>query len=257
LCGVLQAAANSVEVAAVGRGSAIVGLVSEMPELRFLDITWLNLEPWELRGLAQMKQLHYLGLGKQQVGVLTSQEAQFGSCLRRSSRSRGRGRSGGGLFGTLGGWFGWGGRSNARRAESTAAAGQGFAGGGTAASAPAVNAAAEVGGGRASAGWLGWLFAPVWRLCWLLWWCCAGLCGLLFGRVWLLLPDAGGFRLGPGAAAAASRGGGAFGGSAWGVKERDGAGWLEGGPAMVLVEAPAGFDEVIERDVMTSASAAD
>jgi hypothetical protein len=34
-------------------------------------------------------------------------------------------------------------------------------------------------------------------------------------------------------------------------------GWLEGGPAMVLVEAPAGFDEVIERDVMTSATATD
>jgi hypothetical protein len=77
--------------------------------------------------------------------------------------------------------------------------------------------------------------------------------------VWLLLPDAGGFRLGPGAAAAASRNGGLFGGSGWGVEyeEGDGAGWLEGGPAMVLVEAPAGFDEVIERDVMTSAAAAD
>jgi hypothetical protein len=102
----------------------------------------------------------------------------------------------------------------------------------------------------------------VWRLCWLLWWCCAGMCGLLFGRVWLLLPDADGFRRAPhAAAAAASRCGGVFWGAALGVGEggrwSDGAGWLEGGPAMVLVEAPAGFDEVIERDVMASAAAAD
>ncbi|WIA14933.1 hypothetical protein OEZ85_001644 [Tetradesmus obliquus] len=120
------AAANRVEVAAVGRGSAVVGLVAEMPELRFLDVTWLNLEPWELQGLAQQQQLHYLGLCRQQAGVLLSQEA-----------------SGGGV---------WGGRAGD----------------------------ADVLGG---------------------------------------------------------------------------AGWLEGGPAMVLVEAPAGFDEVIERDVMTSAAA--
>ncbi|WIA35104.1 hypothetical protein OEZ86_003590 [Tetradesmus obliquus] len=120
------AAANRVEVAAVGRGSAVVRLVAEMPELRFLDVTWLNLEPWELQGLAQQQQLHYLGLCRQQAGVLLSQEA-----------------SGGGV---------WGGRAGD----------------------------ADVLGG---------------------------------------------------------------------------AGWLEGGPAMVLVEAPAGFDEVIERDVMTSAAA--
>jgi hypothetical protein len=82
------------------------------------------------------------------------------------------------------------------------------------------------------------------------------LCGLLFGGVWLLLPDASGFRLTHRSAAAGSAAAAA--GGLWGGREcdgvLDGAGWLEDGPAMVLVEAPAGFDEVIERDVMTSAS---
>jgi hypothetical protein len=113
----------------------------------------------------------------------------------------------------------------------------------------------------------GWLFAPIWRLGWLLWWCCAGLCGLLFGGVWLLLPDASwnsSVRLlhwqrctAAAAGIRSSSGSRQLAVGCAGSGDDDalaGAGWLEGGPAMVLVEAPAGFDEVIERDVMTSAT---
>jgi hypothetical protein len=57
-----------------------------MPELRFLDLTWLNLEPWELHAIVQSRQLHYLGLSRQQVGVVMSREAVF---ARNCSRNRG------------------------------------------------------------------------------------------------------------------------------------------------------------------------
>lgn len=87
VCGLLQGAANRVEGAAAGCGP-VVAVASCMPELRFLDLTWLNLEPWELHSIVQMKQLHYLGLSRQQVGVVMSREAVF---ARNCSRNRSQG----------------------------------------------------------------------------------------------------------------------------------------------------------------------
>jgi hypothetical protein len=91
VCGLLQGAANRVEGAAAGCGP-VVAVASCMPELRYLDLTWLNLEPWELHSIVQMQQLHYLGLSRQQVGVVMSREAVFArNCIQhRGQRGLGR-----------------------------------------------------------------------------------------------------------------------------------------------------------------------
>lgn len=190
LCVLLQAAANKVEVAAVGHGSALLGLVGEMPNLRFLDVTWLNLEPWELHGLVQLKQLHYLGLGKQQIGVVLSAEAQLARNLQRGWRGRGRRRNrkgrARGLSGALGGW------------DSLLIT-------------PFL--------------WLRWCwFAGPWT-----WW---------FNSY----------------NSAATRGGVGHGtgrGPGMGLPREFEMCWLDdGGSSMIIVEAPAGLDEVLERDIM-------
>eukprot|EP00775_Hariotina_reticulata_P004564 gene4564-4818_t len=220
--------ANKVEVAVADQGSAVVGLVREMPSLRFLDVTWLNLEPWELQELVQYgKQLHYLGLGKQQVGVVMSQEAQLGRSLcgdsKRVLTQRARNQAAAAA-------------SKLQRAQQQLAQ-QPLSGGD--------HGSTTTSSGFASMGWL-------WQ----------GFPGLITGRV------LGGVlgRWWVGAAAAAAVG--------WRQQQHRhqdvlgglavSSGVIEGfdlfcddvGPLVVLVEAPAGFDELIEREIMTSAPAA-
>ena len=50
------------------KGSALVGVVRLLPDLRFLDVMWLNGHQSEMARLLQLPQLHYISIGKQQLG---------------------------------------------------------------------------------------------------------------------------------------------------------------------------------------------
>lgn len=50
------------------KGSTLVGLVRALPDLRFLDVMWLNGHQSELAELLHVPQLHYISIGKQQLG---------------------------------------------------------------------------------------------------------------------------------------------------------------------------------------------
>jgi hypothetical protein len=242
VCGLLQGAADRVESAAVGCGP-VVAVASCMPELRFLDVTWLNLEPWELHSIVQLKQLHYLGLSRQQVGVVMSKEAVF---ARNCSRNRAAGR---GAFR----------RHHHSRAAEQVSAGWGEVGTGGVAAAGWQQGGGGGCGGGSSKGVLSWcwwwLLAPVWLLlCWPLYlW--------PFSRpAWLqlMLPSwGGGARVGRkqrGMAAAAAAAAGGGGGVQMGVPGVDLLGLFDEWPGMMLVESPAGFDDVVEREFGSGSS---
>lgn len=223
VCGLLQGAADRVESAAVGCGP-VVAVASCMPELRCLDVTWLNLEPWELHSIVQLKQLHYLGLSRQQVGVVMSKEAVFAcNCCRNRAAGRCAFR-----------------RHHHNRAAEDASAGSGEGAGGC-----AVGAGWQQQGGsvqrKGLLSWCWWwLLAPVWLLlCWPLYlW--------PFSRPgWLqLLPWSG--------VCGRRRGGeqrGVTAARGMGVPGVDLLGVFDEWPGMLLVESPSGFDDVIEREV--------
>jgi hypothetical protein len=206
LCGLLGRAANRVEGAALSFGP-VVAVAAALPALRALDLTWLNLEPWELHAVVQLRQLHYLGLSRQQVAAVMSREAVFARNCSRGLRAAVAGARGGG-----------------RRHDRAAG-----------------------GGGGGSVVWrcVGWLAAGA-RLLLAAWWwaCCAW--WWPFGR--------------RGGRAGSSRSsddddhdGVDAQDSAAGVAGRQHfaslAGMSSGWPEVVLVEAPSGFDEVIEREL--------
>jgi len=233
VCGLLQGAANRVEGAAAGCGP-VVAVASCMPELRFLDLTWLNLEPWELHAIVQLKQLHYLGLSRQQVGVVMSREAVFArNCSRRHGRSR--------------------------RLHSTQAGGSTAAPAAAAASDAAGIAVGAGGGSSVQQGGvfqrmhgslsviqsvMHWLLLPMlvmWRVMVLLLWWPFRLLAWVSGRPgYRRLQQARQQQQGVGGKGSLGFGGG--GGEASGVFEEL--------PAMMLIESPSGFEEVVEREVM-------
>lgn len=231
LCGLLQGAANRVEGVAAGCGP-VVAVASCMPELRFLDLTWLNLEPWELHSIVQMRQLHYLGLSRQQVGVVMSPEAVF---ARNCTRGRGHTRE-----------FSHSCTAPATAAAAAATGGGGAAGQGTLQQESGVRGqgAAPVWGGcrRGLSSLVGWFLAPLWYFFFL---------PLVTPRfVWPVKGLWGGWK-------GSSRwqqqqqrrdGGGRVREPAVGVAGMELLGLFEEWPSLMLVESPSGFDEAIERE---------
>lgn len=63
-----------------GSSSSLVALLCCMPDLRYLDCMWLNVEAPELVAAAQLPHLHYLCASKQQLGSPWRQQLEGANC---------------------------------------------------------------------------------------------------------------------------------------------------------------------------------
>lgn len=51
-----------------GGHGALLALLTTMPDLRFLDLMWLNIDYSDVTRVVKLPQLHYISVGKQQLG---------------------------------------------------------------------------------------------------------------------------------------------------------------------------------------------